>query len=56
MSLTLTFQFERETKGTWRFQEQSGEDDPKVGALCLRKRSLPTRPDFLTVTITPGLG
>lgn len=40
--ITLTFKPERETKGTWRFEEvlQSEYADPKVGTLYVRKGTL----------------
>jgi hypothetical protein len=54
--LVLEFVRERETKGTWRYQEvESGDGEPAVGSLYVQKSALGDRPpDKLRVTIEPG--
>jgi hypothetical protein len=51
--LELEFVRERETKGTWRYQEvESTDGEPAVGTLYLQKAALGERaPDRLRVTI-----
>lgn len=49
---TLTFRFDKETKGTWRLAEES--DTPVVGSLYLQKDQVPERPETATVTIDIG--
>ncbi len=51
--LVLEFVRERETKGTWRYQEaESSDGEPTVGSLYVQKTVLGERPpDRLRVTI-----
>jgi hypothetical protein len=51
--LTLKFVSERETKSTWRFQEQHANSEPIVGTLYVKKAALAKlgNPGFLTVTM-----
>lgn len=52
MHLELEFRRERETKGTWRYQEDAAEADQVVGALYVRKAALGENPpERLRVTI-----
>ena len=58
-TLTLHFEPERETKGTWRFAEQHADtDEPMVGTLYIRKSALAKlgNPDRLKVTVTADDG
>lgn len=53
-STTVNFELEKETKGTVRYAEQLGEDDPKViGTLYLQKPAAEAlgNPQKLTVTV-----
>ncbi len=54
--LVLEFVRERETKGTWRYQEaESSDAEPAVGSLYVQKSVLGERPpDRLRVTIEAG--
>jgi hypothetical protein len=47
--MEIEFEFERETKGTYRFKEIG--DTPKVGTLYVKKYALAERPEKLKVTI-----
>jgi hypothetical protein len=54
-TMELTFEREKETKNTIRFQEVGEADDPKViGPLYVQKWALKElgNPDSLTVTVT----
>lgn len=56
MPLKLTFTPERETKRTWRFEEDCPPDDePKVGTIYVRKTTLKSlgwsNGDSLIITI-----
>ena len=49
----LTFDHERETKGTHRYAEQGDPDNLAVGTLYIRKSQLDgERPDKIKVVIT----
>lgn len=53
--LTLTFQFERETKNTRRYSEVAEDGEAVVGTLYVQKSALDGLGDGdLTVTITPA--
>jgi hypothetical protein len=56
--LTVTFDRERETKTTWRYQEQRAiaDEPPLIGTLYVRKNALGMlgNPELLTVTIKGG--
>lgn len=50
--MEITFEFEKETKNTYRYTEQpEAGQPPKVGSLYVQKWALPTRPVKLNVTI-----
>ncbi|HEY4026519.1 MAG TPA: hypothetical protein VGO86_08805 [Candidatus Dormibacteraeota bacterium] len=50
--LVLEFRRERETKGTWRYQEEERPDGEAVGSLYVKKAALGENPpDRLRVTI-----
>jgi len=52
MEKTLTFNLEKETKGTWRYAEVAEGPDPVVGTLYVKKSALTgDAPKVLTVTI-----
>lgn len=51
-TLVLEFRRERETKGTWRYQEQERSDGEVVGTLYIKKAALGDDPPArLRVTI-----
>ncbi len=52
--IMVSFVFEKETKGTYRFQEvEEPGKPPKVGTLYLKKYMFPTtRPQELTIEIS----
>jgi len=54
--LELTFDKDRETKNTVRFEERAGEDPPVVGTLYLQKWALRRlgEPEVLQVRIEAG--
>jgi len=49
MEKTLTFAYERDTKRTYRFQEQNPE--PIIGTLYIKKHFFARRPSTIEVTI-----
>lgn len=49
--MEATFNFERETKNTYRFQEEESSGPPKVGTLYVQKWSFDTRPKRIKVII-----
>ncbi|MFQ6128181.1 MAG: hypothetical protein ACE5QW_04695 [Thermoplasmata archaeon] len=49
MEVTLTFSYKRDTKRTYRFQEES--DNPIVGTLYVQKRAFKSRPERIEVTL-----
>jgi len=49
MEKKIEFRFERETKRTYRFMEDS--DDPVVGTLYIQQSAFDRRPDRIEVTI-----
>lgn len=50
--LVLEFRRERETKGTWRYQEQERPEGEAVGSLYVKKAALgDNAPERLRVTI-----
>ncbi len=54
MELTIKFEIEKETKGTYRFKEvtEAGKP-PAVGTLYIQKWALPSPvPQKITVTVT----
>ncbi len=53
--LVLDFRRERETKGTWRYQEEERPDGEAVGTLYVKKAVLGENPPKrLRVTIEEG--
>ena len=56
-NLELTFKFEKDTKNTRRYQEETGDNPPVIGTLylqqwALRKLTGADLPDRLRVTVT----
>lgn len=52
MDKTLTFNLEKETKGTWRYAEVADGPNAVVGTLYIKKSALSgDAPKVLTVTI-----
>jgi len=54
---TATFRFEKDTKNTFRYQEEPANGQPpKIGSLYVQKWALggpgATRPEVLTVTVS----
>ena len=55
-NLELTFKFEKDTKNTRRYQEETGDNPPVIGTLylqqwALRKLTGADLPDRLRVTV-----
>lgn len=51
--MEITFQFERSTKNTHRYQEVvKGDAEPKIGTLYLKKSALAGNPNQIVVKIT----
>jgi len=48
---TLTFELERDTKNTYRFQEVAKGAPPLIGTLYVQKWAFETKPQTITVTI-----
>ena len=48
---TLTFELERDTKNTYRFQEAAKGEPPLIGTLYVQKWAFETTPQTITVTI-----
>ncbi len=48
----MVFTFEKETKNTYRYQEDS--QDPIIGVLYVQKKHFPNKPTSLIVTIEEG--
>ncbi len=51
VGMEVTFTFERETKNTYRFQEDESSGPPKVGTLYVQKWSFETPPRRIKVSI-----
>jgi hypothetical protein len=49
---TLTFELERDTKNTYRFQEVAKGAPPLIGTLYIQKWAFETAPKTITVTIS----
>ncbi|MFQ6128652.1 MAG: hypothetical protein ACE5QW_07100 [Thermoplasmata archaeon] len=49
MEVTLTFRYERDTKRTYRFQEES--ENPIVGTLYVQKSAFKSRPEKIEVRL-----
>jgi hypothetical protein len=50
---TATFRFEKETKNTFRYQEEAASGQPpKIGSLYVQKWAVPGKPEVLTVTVS----
>ncbi|MFQ6059898.1 MAG: hypothetical protein ACE5KV_01190 [Thermoplasmata archaeon] len=49
MELNLTFRYERDTKRTYRFQEES--EIPVVGTLYVQKSAFKSRPEKIEVVL-----
>lgn len=47
MEVDLTFRYERDTKRTYRFQEES--ENPVVGTLYVQKNAFKSRPEKIEV-------
>jgi len=48
--IEANFEFERETKNTYRFQEV-GKTDPIIGTLYIQKDALDEQPEKIKVTV-----
>jgi len=48
---TLTFELERDTKNTYRFQEVAKGEPPLIGTLYVQKWAFEGTPKSITVTI-----
>ena len=52
MQLSAQFKLEKETKGTFRYAEETAGRPPKIGTLYVQKRALPTPPpNRITITL-----
>ncbi len=49
--IEATFTFERETKNTYRFQEDESSGPPKIGTIYVQKWSFDTPPKVIKVSI-----
>jgi len=49
---TLTFELERDTKNTYRFQEMVNGAPPLIGTLYIQNWAFATAPKTITVTIS----
>ena len=49
--MEATFVYERETKRTYRFQEEETSDPVKIGTLYVQKTAFDSKPGRLQVTI-----
>ncbi len=49
--MEATFTLEKETKNTYRFQEDEGSEPPKVGTIYVQKGSFDTPPRRIKVSI-----
>ena len=55
MQLSAQFKLEKETKGTFRYAEETAGQPPKIGTLYIQKRALPTPPpNRITITLEAG--
>ncbi len=52
MERTLTFELERETKNTYRFQEVAKGAPPVIGTHYIQKWAFEATPQSITVTIS----
>ena len=52
MERTLTFELEKDTKNTYRFQEVAKGAPPLIGTLYMQKWAFETAPKTITVTIS----
>lgn len=53
-NLVVTFEMDRETKGTFRFAEVTTDDNPAIGSLYIKKGHIPAsfNPESGTLTVT----
>ena len=51
MEKTLTFELERDTKNTYRFQEVAKGEPPLIGTLYVQKWAFENKPQTIIVTI-----
>ena len=51
VQIEATFSYERETKRTYRFQEEETSDPVKIGTLYVQKTAFDSKPGRLQVTI-----
>jgi hypothetical protein len=51
MEKTLTFELERDTKNTYRFQEVAKGEPPLIGTLYVQKWAFKNKPQTIVVTI-----
>jgi hypothetical protein len=50
-SMEATFTLEKDTKNTYKFQEDEGSGPPKVGTIYVQKTSFDTPPRRIKVSI-----
>ena len=51
MEKTITFELERDTKNTYRFQEVAKGEPPLIGTLYVQKWAFEAKPQIIRVTI-----
>ncbi len=52
LNISAQFRLEKETKGTFRYAEETTGQPPKIGTLYIQKWALPTPPpDKITLTV-----
>ena len=51
MERSLTFELERDTKNTYRFQEVAKGEPPLIGTLYVQKWAFENKPQTITVVI-----
>ena len=51
MEKTITFELERDTKNTYRFQEVANGEPPLIGTLYVQKWAFENKPQTITTTI-----
>ncbi len=52
MNISAQFRLEKETKGTFRYAEETTGQPPKIGTLYIQTWALPTPPpDKITLTV-----
>ena len=54
MERTVTFELEKETKNTYRFEEVAKGSPPMIGTLYIQKWVFETTPKTISVSISTG--